>query len=116
MDKPGCGERASAVLHKSEKQFSQKRTFCHLESVDDIPGIGRKVTSIHEIGYDFENRRVTAEPIVKYDIRKSKWIWYKTIGDEAISTMSRRGVPMEKIDKMNSYIESMIKGNSEQRS
>ena len=83
---------------------------------DDIPGIGRKVTSIHEIGYDFENRRVTAEPIVKYDIRKSKWIWYKTIGDEAISTMSRRGVPMEKIDKMNSYIESMIKGNSEQRS
>lgn len=75
---------------------------------DDIPGIGRRVTSIHEISYDFDNNRVKAEPIVKYDIRNRKWVWYKTVGDDAINTMSRRGVPMDKIDDMNNYIREKI--------
>lgn len=75
---------------------------------DDVPGIGRKITSIHEISYDYDARKILATLIVKYDIRERKWLYFNKIGENSINTMTRRGVPVDKIDKMNEYIESQI--------
>ena len=78
---------------------------------DDIPEIGRKITSIHEISYDFDTNKIVATPIVKFDIRKKEWVYFNEIGDNSISTMTRRGIPIERIDRMNQYIRDKIKEN-----
>ncbi|WCK56926.1 ATPase, T2SS/T4P/T4SS family (plasmid) [Aneurinibacillus sp. Ricciae_BoGa-3] len=37
---------------------------------DNIPGVGRKITSICEVNYDFTNKRVDIKTIFRYDFRK----------------------------------------------
>ena len=82
---------------------------------DDVPNIGRRITSIHEIGYDFEHHSVTAKCIVKYDFERNDWVFENMVGQEPLNVMTRRGVSIEKIKKLNAYINSKIeetKGNS----
>ena len=67
---------------------------------DDVPGIGRRVTSIHEISYDFEKRCVTATPIVEFSFEKMDWEWKNPISSEKTRTMLRRGLPLEKVKHM----------------
>lgn len=67
---------------------------------DDVPGIGRRVTSIHEITYDFEKRSVAAIPIVEYSFDTQDWEWINPISSEKTRTMLRRGLPLEIVKQM----------------
>lgn len=65
---------------------------------DHIPGIGRKVTSLTEINYDFSSRRVTTKTIFRYDFKKKDWVWEGKLAEDKIDKMLRRGVPLEKLE------------------
>lgn len=71
---------------------------------DDIPGIGRRLTSMHEIGYDFEHHCVTATPIIIYNFEKSDWDWKNTLSNDVLNTITRRGVPYSRAKAINETI------------
>lgn len=62
---------------------------------DDIPGIGRKVTSVSEISYDFEKARVKITPIFKFNFRTHSFDRIQKISQEKADKMLRRGIPFE---------------------
>lgn len=64
---------------------------------DNIPGIGRKITEISEIDYDFSNRIVSVKPIYKYDIKVQEFVRLNPISEEKVELMMRRGVQYEDI-------------------
>ena len=76
---------------------------------DDVPGIGRRLTSIHEIGYDFKNRSVTATPIVSFNFRTNDWDWLNQLSPDVLNTVTRRGVSFERAQKLNDDIKNRIK-------
>lgn len=69
---------------------------------DNIPGIGRKVTSLTEVSYDFGTRRVDLKTICRFDVKEQKWVWENPIGEEKIDKMLRRGI---KYDELKRWIE-----------
>ena len=64
---------------------------------DDIPGIGRKVTSVTEISYDFDTRRVTFKPIYRYNFQTGEFERLNKISPEKADKMLRRGIPLEQL-------------------
>jgi len=64
---------------------------------DDIPGIGRKITSLNEINYDFNSRRVTSKTIFGYDFKDKTWVWKNGLGRDKVDKMLRRGISLEKL-------------------
>lgn len=66
---------------------------------DNIPGVGRKVTTLTEVEYDFDTRRVKLIPIARYDIEKGLWVWENKLGPDKIDKMSRRGIPIDLLRK-----------------
>ena len=66
---------------------------------DNIPGIGRKITSITEIGYDFEKRTITCKNICQFNFKTKDWDWFRDgkIGEDKADKMLRRGVPYEEL-------------------
>lgn len=62
---------------------------------DDIPGIGRRVTSITEVTYDYVTRRVALKPIVKFDFKTKDFSFENKISPEKAEKMLRRGIPYE---------------------
>lgn len=67
---------------------------------DDVPGVGRRVTSIHEISYDFDKQRVAATPICEYSFDIQDWVWSNAVSSEKTRTMLRRGLPIETVKQM----------------
>lgn len=78
---------------------------------DDVPGIGRRLTSVHEISYDFDKRTVTATPIVQFDFKTNDWAWLNCLSENVLNTMTRRGVSFERVEELNNGIRSRIKSN-----
>lgn len=68
---------------------------------DNIPGIGRKISRLDEITYDFENKRAKVRNIFEFDFEKKDWVWNNDgwLDEEKISKMLRRGVPYETLKK-----------------
>lgn len=66
---------------------------------DNIPGIGRKVTMIHEVDYDFDKRRVVLKPIFEFDFRTQEFVFKNRISKEKAQNMMRRGVKYEDVAK-----------------
>ncbi|BBW98918.1 CpaF family protein [Geobacillus subterraneus] len=64
---------------------------------DNIPGVGRKCTSIHEVCYNFETRRVELKPIWKFNLQTNSFERVGRISFEKAETMMRRGVRWEQI-------------------
>ncbi|MDF2879505.1 MAG: secretion system protein [Clostridiaceae bacterium] len=64
---------------------------------DNIPGIGRKLSSLTEISYDFEKRRIVVKPIIEYDFEKQDFVWLNKISKEKATKMLRSGVPLEEL-------------------
>lgn len=64
---------------------------------DDIPGIGRRVTSITEVSYDFKEKRVVCSVVFKYNFETNEWDQLKSISEEKADKMIRRGVKMAEI-------------------
>lgn len=65
---------------------------------DNIPGIGRRITSLTEVGYDFNTRRVTTKTIFRYDFEKKDWVWEGKLAEDKIDKMLRRGIPLEQLE------------------
>ena len=66
---------------------------------DNIPGIGRKCSMIHEVEYDFDKRTVKLTPIFEFDFEVKDFLLKNRIGPEKASKMMRRGVDQEYIKK-----------------
>lgn len=66
---------------------------------DAIPGVGRKVTTICEVSYNFETRRVETREIYKYDFEKEEFVKIGDIGHDKVETMYRRGVKKIEIER-----------------
>lgn len=66
---------------------------------DNIPGVGRKITSISEVSYDFEQRRMVVRDIAKFNRKTMKFDILGGISDEKADTMFRRGVTQEELEK-----------------
>lgn len=64
---------------------------------DDIPGIGRRVTSITELSYDYSTRRVSLKPIIKFDFTTKNFVFLNKISPEKAEKMLRRGIQMEQL-------------------
>lgn len=64
---------------------------------DNIPGIGRKCTSIVEVTYNFETRRVDLKTIFRFDFEKMDFVMENKISKEKAETMLRRGVKWDEI-------------------
>ena len=79
---------------------------------DDIPHTGRRVTSITEVTYDFNNRRVVLVPIIEYDFETKDFVQVNKISPEKATMMMRRGLPVEVVkslmrEREDEFVESL---------
>ena len=66
---------------------------------DAIPNIGRKMTILAEVTYDFKTRRVDLKPIFKFDFVTKDFIWVNPINEQKAEVMMRRGIKYEQLQK-----------------
>jgi pilus assembly protein CpaF len=66
---------------------------------DNIPSIGRKITEVSEISYDFDKRTVSIKPIFKFNFEKELFERVDAISKDKAEMMLRRGVRMEEIKR-----------------
>lgn len=64
---------------------------------DDIPGIGRKVTSVTEVSYNFQTRRVAFKPIYRFNFHTHEFERLNKISPEKADKMLRRGIPLNQL-------------------
>lgn len=64
---------------------------------DDIPGIGRRMTSLKEVSYDFENRTTQLVPIIEFDFETREFVHVNKLSPEKASFMMRRGIPFDEL-------------------
>lgn len=67
---------------------------------DAIPGIGRKVTSISEVTYDFKAGRVVLVPIYEFDFETEEFVQINKLSPDKGTQMMRRGIPIDVIKGM----------------
>ena len=65
---------------------------------DNVPGTGRKITSISEINYNFEKGRVDVKTICRYDFHKQGFVWEGKIDRDKADKMLRRGITLEQLE------------------
>lgn len=65
---------------------------------DNIPGIGRKCTSITEVSYNFHTRRIDLKSICRYDFKKKDFVFENKLSRDKADTLMRRGVSWEEIE------------------
>lgn len=75
--------------------------------IDNIPGIGRRVTAVHELLFNHETDQVEVKDIVRFEFSKG-FVWHNTISQDSIDTMMRRGVKQDEIDHLQNYIKEQI--------
>ena len=66
---------------------------------DDVPGWGRVVSSIDELYYDFEQKRIRVRNIFKFDQKTKEFVFLNRISPDKADKMMRRGIPVERIEK-----------------
>lgn len=87
---------------------------------DAIPGIGRKVSSVTEVTYDFNTRRVVLIPIIEFDFETEDFVMINKISPEKATMMMRRGIPRDVLkdlvrEREGEYIESLSEFKAAQR-
>lgn len=65
---------------------------------DNIPGVGRKMTILSEVSYNFDKGRVELKTIFRYDFKKKGFVLENKIDREKAEKMLRRGIPIEQLD------------------
>lgn len=73
----------------------------------NIPNIGRKVTEIVEINYDYKNNYITTKTIFKFDLKKQEWIKMRGISSDKADKIMERGVPIAEAEKWIEKTESV---------
>ena len=64
---------------------------------DYVPGIGRRVTSVSEVSFNYETRRVDIKTIIKYDFKTKSFIFPNKLSEEKAEKI--RHSPFLFIDK-----------------
>lgn len=64
---------------------------------DNIPGIGRRITSISEISYDYEKRTIDIKTIFKFDFEINDYIRMSGLHPDKVSKMLARGVTYDEL-------------------
>ena len=80
---------------------------------DDIKGVGRRVTSITEVGYDTSTKNVTLKTIMKYNFVTNTFDFVDKISEEKAETMMRRGVKLKKLYPYTNWTSDMYKNYKE---
>jgi len=73
---------------------------------DDIPGIGRRVTSITEVTYNYGTQRVDLKTIVEYDFIQEGFVFLNKLSEEKAKKMLRKGI---KVKQLVPYVEGWDK-------
>ncbi|WP_442637625.1 CpaF family protein [Rossellomorea marisflavi] len=66
---------------------------------DDIPDIGRRVSIISEVTYDFESQRVSLKPIFEFDFDTESYKMVNKISPDKAKRMMRRGIKKHQLEK-----------------
>lgn len=66
---------------------------------DDIPDIGRRVSIISEVSYDYDSRRVSLKPIFEFDFDTESYKMVNKISEEKAKRMMRRGIKKHQLAK-----------------
>lgn len=64
---------------------------------DDVPGIGRKATSLTEIYYDYEKKTIGFKTIYQFDFKTHEFVRKNKISPEKADKLLRRGIPFEQL-------------------
>jgi len=65
---------------------------------DAIPGIGRRITSITELFYDFKKKRLNLIPIIQFDFDTEDFVQINKLAPSKADKMMRRGISKEDLD------------------
>lgn len=76
---------------------------------DDIRGVGRKVTSITEVGYDPSTKMLKLKTIMKYNFITNTFDFVDKISEEKAETMMRRGVKLDVLYPYTNWESDMYK-------
>ena len=66
---------------------------------DHIPDIGRVISGIFEISYDFDTRRTKIDTVFEYDFYKNDYVMKKRISPEKAHKLMRRGIKTDYLEK-----------------
>lgn len=64
----------------------------------NIPGIGRRIVSITEIGYDFDHARLRFVPIMEFDYRTKRFVFMNSFSNRIVNRMLGTGLTFDEID------------------
>lgn len=73
---------------------------------DDIPGIGRRITTITEVTYDYETRRVSLKPIMKFNFKTHTFDIVGKLSEEKADKMLRKGISYETLNDIVDWKET----------
>lgn len=65
---------------------------------DDVPGIGRRITTISEVTYNYTTRRVDLKPIVKFNFKTKSFDIVGKLAEEKADKMLRKGITYEQLN------------------
>ena len=82
--------------------------------VDNIPGVGHRITAIHELVFDHDTNRVKVLDIVRYEYEKG-FVWHNFPSNESIDMMMRRGIKSSTINEMRNKISNEINRANEEK-
>lgn len=69
---------------------------------DDIPGVGRRCTSLTEVTFDYKKGRTVLTPIVEYNFDTDDFDFINIISDARIRKLRRRGITQQQLE-LNVY-------------
>lgn len=64
----------------------------------DIPGVGKRITEIVEVAYDYRENRITIKTIFKFNNKTKNWDLLNKISPDKADFMVERGVPYEEVE------------------
>ena len=66
---------------------------------DAIPGIGRRITSITEVDYDYAKQRVALKTIVRFDVPTKQFVFENRLAKIKADKMLRKGIKPHELSK-----------------
>lgn len=67
---------------------------------DDVPGIGRRITSITECSYNYDTRRVELKTIIKFNFKTRSFDMLNKLSPEKADKMLRKGITYEQLSPL----------------
>ena len=82
---------------------------------DAIPGIGRRITSITEVDYDYTKQRVDLKTIVRFDVPTKSFVFENRLAKIKADKMLRKGIQPYELAKWAEGFDLVIGFSSQER-